>query len=164
MFFEPQITNMVKLFTSLFLLLAAYPSNCSSPKTSEQQEREAIVAKAQSLLGTAYRYGNCSPEQGFDCSGFVYYVFQFFNFDVPRSSKAYATLPKTCLQEAKVGDIIVFTGYKNRNKTPGHVGIISKIERNKLFFIHSSTYKGVIESELYGSHYKQRYLFVTKTY
>lgn len=160
MFFELQTINMVRLLTCLILLLATQPSNCSSPKTSEQQEREAIIAKAQSLLGTAYRYGNCSPEKGFDCSGFVYYVFQSFNFDVPRSSKAYATLPKTSLQEAKVGDIIVFTGYKNRSKTPGHVGIISKIERNKLFFIHSSTYKGVIESELYGSHYKQRYLFV----
>src|ERR1700712_5610526 len=41
---------------------------------------------AQTLIGTRYRSASSNPVHGFDCSGFVSYVFKNFNFDVPRSS------------------------------------------------------------------------------
>jgi len=40
---------------------------------------------AQTLIGTRYRPASSSPVHGFDCSGFVSYVFKNFNFSVPRS-------------------------------------------------------------------------------
>ena len=50
--------------------------------------RDSVVNYALEYLGTPYVYGSCS-EEGFDCSGFVYYVFKHFDIDVPRSSSLY---------------------------------------------------------------------------
>ena len=40
---------------------------------------------AQSLIGTPYREASSDPSRGFDCSGFVSYVFKSFDANVPRS-------------------------------------------------------------------------------
>src|SRR5437588_6148044 len=46
-----------------------------------------LVYFAQSLIGTPYREASSDPSYGFDCSGFVSYVFKSFNANVPRSSE-----------------------------------------------------------------------------
>jgi cell wall-associated NlpC family hydrolase len=45
-----------------------------------------LVTFARTLTGTPYKYGSTDPAQGFDCSGFVTYVFNHFGIVVPRSS------------------------------------------------------------------------------
>jgi cell wall-associated NlpC family hydrolase len=52
-----------------------------------------IIPTAERYLGTPYRYGGTSPSTGFDCSGFVQYVF----------AKNAVKLPRTSRQQAKVG-------------------------------------------------------------
>ena len=47
---------------------------------------EALMQFAESLIGTRYVYGSTNPKVGFDCSGFITYVFNHFNIQVPRSS------------------------------------------------------------------------------
>src|SRR4051794_20536132 len=47
---------------------------------------QALVKYSETLIGTPYLYGSTNPEQGFDCSGFITYVFKHFNITVPRSS------------------------------------------------------------------------------
>src|SRR5689334_3480039 len=72
---------------------------------------QQIVAYAKTLIGTPYKYASTDPKQGFDCSGFITYVFNHFNIEVPRSSvdftNAYPEVPTT---DAKQGDLILFTG------------------------------------------------------
>jgi cell wall-associated NlpC family hydrolase len=46
--------------------------------------KDSIVNYGMKFLGTPYVTAGCSKE-GFDCSGFVYFVFQHFNIKVPRS-------------------------------------------------------------------------------
>src|SRR5215218_2993379 len=48
--------------------------------------RQQLLAFAESLIGTPYLYASTDPSKGFDCSGFITYVFNHFDIAVPRSS------------------------------------------------------------------------------
>lgn len=71
-----------------------------------------IIAYASNFVGVPYRSGGTTPA-GFDCSGFVSYVYAHFGISLPRSSGAYFSVG-TRVSSPKPGDIIV---------TPGHVGL-----------------------------------------
>src|SRR5436190_23132267 len=45
---------------------------------------EELISYAQTLIGTPYKYASTDPSVGFDCSGFITYVFNHFNISVPR--------------------------------------------------------------------------------
>lgn len=73
-----------------------------------------ILTEAAKYVGTPYRRGGTTPS-GFDCSGFVSYVYGKFGISLPRSSGAYYNVgTRVSRKNAKPGDIIV---------SPGHVGI-----------------------------------------
>jgi cell wall-associated NlpC family hydrolase len=81
-----------------------------------------IIEQALSLTGTPYHYGGSSPETGFDCSGFVRYVFnQFANIDLPRTSASMSTVGQSVRkEELQPGDLIFF----NTSRKPfSHVAI-----------------------------------------
>jgi len=77
----------------------------------------AIVAK--NLIGTKYKFGGTSPATGFDCSGFVKYVFkEGADIKLPRGSRDMRTLGKAVdLKSLKPGDLIFF------RLNSSHVGI-----------------------------------------
>ena len=84
-----------------------------------------MIRFCKKYIGTNYQYGSCSPSDGFDCSGFVYFVFNHFNIKVPRSSSDFIKIGKTIHPDSfKIGDIIIFTGTNMKVRTAGHVGII----------------------------------------
>lgn len=120
-----------------------------------------IIDFAKSLIGVKYRYASSNPQVGFDCSGFVNYVYKQFGINSPRSSAGFAVTGKTIkLADAKVGDVLVFTGSNAKVRKPGHVGIIYSInEDGEIKFIHSSSgkAKGVTITDLEG-YYKNRFL------
>lgn len=72
----------------------------------------AIIAEAAKYVGVPYVSGGSTPA-GFDCSGFISYVYAQFGISLPRSSSAYWSIG-TRVTDPQPGDIIV---------TPGHVGI-----------------------------------------
>lgn len=131
------------------------------PQQTESPNR--LLEFAKSMLGIRYRSASSSPSRGFDCSGFVNYVFSNFGFKVPRSSREFATSGESKkLEDAKIGDVILFTGTNSRSRTPGHVGIIYSINGDEIKFIHSSSgnAKGVTISSLEEGFYKKRFLKV----
>lgn len=133
----------------------------NKPQKVESPNR--LLDFARSMLGIRYRSASSSPSRGFDCSGFVNYVFSNFGFKVPRSSRDFATSGEAKkLEDAKIGDVIVFTGTNSRSRTPGHVGIIYSIDGDEVKFIHSSSggRKGVTISSLDEGFYKKRFLKV----
>ena len=122
---------------------------------SSSKDTSSVTAYAKSFLGTKYVYGGSSPSSGFDCSGFVCYVFNKFGVSLSRSSSGMASngvfVEKSNLQP---GDIILFSG--SRGGGIGHVGIY--IGNGQ--FIHSSSGKSmqVKISSLSESSYSRRYV------
>jgi peptidoglycan DL-endopeptidase CwlO len=70
---------------------------------------DAVAAVAQQYQGVPYVYGGADPS-GFDCSGFVQYVYAQFGVSLPHSSSAQGNLPQISPDAAQPGDIIVFDG------------------------------------------------------
>jgi cell wall-associated NlpC family hydrolase len=155
------------VFTFIFLpLLSFQAQNAASPSASRKPvnatpgvDRTDLITFAKQYLGTPYRSGSLNPKKGFDCSGFVYYVFKKFNIDLPRSSREYKSFGTALKPEKfKVGDILVFYGYKDSSHI-GHVGIICEANGMKSRFIHSTSGKayGVTISNLDSKGYKRRF-------
>ncbi|MCX6239263.1 MAG: C40 family peptidase [Bacteroidia bacterium] len=122
-------------------------------------KRADVIRFAKNLLGTPYRFACSNPKKGFDCSGFVNYVYKKFKIKLPRSSAAFGALGKGLKpEEFKEGDVLVFYGFKNKTRI-GHVGIICEAAGMNSKFIHSSSgkAKGVIISELSSDMYKRRF-------
>ena len=108
-----------------------------------------LISFAQSLKGVRYKYACSDPKRGFDCSGFVMYVFNHFQMTVPRSSIAYTNIGE-------------FTGTNAAVRKVGHVGIIIQGGESPSF-IHVSSGKayGVTETVL-NPHYKKRLIKVIR--
>jgi cell wall-associated NlpC family hydrolase len=76
-----------------------------------------IVAYAKRFRGTRYVYGGTSPRSGFDCSGFVRFVYAHFGIALPHSSYGdYDRGRRISRQSLRPGDLVFFDGV-------GHVGI-----------------------------------------
>ena len=74
----------------------------------------AVISFAKNYLGTPYRYGGTTPN-GFDCSGFLVYVFKHFGIRLPRTSSQIASAGVgVSISNMKPGDILW---------RPGHVGL-----------------------------------------
>jgi cell wall-associated NlpC family hydrolase len=111
-----------------------------------------IVAEARRHIGTRYRWGGEST-RGFDCSGFVRYVFRKSEgINLPRTSREQSRFGQAVSRDSlQAGDIISFaTGGGSR---VSHVGVY--IGNNK--FIHSSSSRGVRIDTLTG-YYAKRYV------
>ena len=127
---------------------------------------EAVVAFAESLMGTPYLYASTDPAVGFDCSGFITYVFNHFGIKVPRSSVDFTNVGKeVSVADAKRGDIILFTGTDSTERFVGHMGIVISNLNGELQFIHSSSGKahGVTVSPLKG-YYMGRFVKVIRIF
>lgn len=102
-----------------------------------------VVTFAETLRGYPYKWGGANLQQGFDCSGFVTYVFNKFKIPVPRISKDFTNAGQNISSlESKRGDIILFTGSDAYSGVVGHMGIITKNDRGILEFIHSASGEG----------------------
>lgn len=99
-----------------------------------------VVPTAERYLGTPYRYGGISPVTGFDCSGFVQYVFARNNVRLPRTSRQQAkvgtAMPRNWRALAP-GDLIMFA---ERGEPISHVAIYAGDHR----IIHASSSGGSV--------------------
>lgn len=120
--------------------------NTTDNETITSNERKefitSILETAMALEGVPYVYAGKSPK-GFDCSGFVYYVFKENNIALPASSRMYDNVGQTIsLENAQKGDIICFTGTDPSIDRTGHVGIVVENKPNQpIKFIHATSGK-----------------------
>lgn len=106
-----------------------------------------IISKAKSFEGTRYKYGG-TTKRGMDCSGLIFTAFLEEDIAVPRTSRAMSLEgERLYIKEVTPGDLLFFETNKNR-KVINHVGLVVEKERDNIYFIHSSTSRGVIISSL----------------
>lgn len=154
------------LVISLSALAAFSPTRFEEETKEVKINKDSLVNFSKAQLGKNYNYANCTPQSGFDCSGFVYYVFTHFKVNVPRSSSEYAGFGKTIpVDSCQTGDVIVFTGTDAGKRSPGHVGIVLTGGQD-LSFIHSSSDKrtpGVKISNFKDSpNYRKRFIKIVR--
>jgi lipoprotein Spr len=119
-----------------------------------------LITFACSLEGTPYKYGSIDPKQGFDCSGFITYVFNHFGIFMPRMSVDFTNVHRPIdIIDARPGDLILFTGTDSTNRVVGHMGIIVANSGKTVVFLHSTSGKayGVTETPL-NKYYRGRYM------
>ncbi len=114
----------------------------SATNSSWQNKAQEIIMNAMSLTGIKYKYGGTSPETGFDCSGFVRYVFnQATNLALPPTARAISQVGKTVSRdELQPGDLVFFNTLKSAFS---HVGIY--VGDNK--FVHAPRPGGAVRVE-----------------
>ncbi len=138
------------------------------PRTIDTKNADpvSVVDFAETLIGTKYKYGSTIKENGFDCSGFVTYVFSHFNISVPRVSKDFTNAGTPVpLEKSRKGDLILFTGTDTTGWMVGHMGFITENNNGKVRFIHAASGKsiGVIISEL-SRYYATRFVKVVRVF
>lgn len=134
--FKSQKWSILILFSiiTLFYLLSI---------PAKEPPKGDIVTVAKHYLGTPYRYGGSTPD-GFDCSGYILFLFQKFGKDLPRTADQQATVGKQVnMGDLKPGDIIFFA--TTDEPTISHTGLYIG---NWLFIHASSSAKKVIISNL----------------
>jgi len=131
---------------------------------AENNRIDSLVDFARTLIGTRYLFGSADPSHGFDCSGFVTYVFNHFKIIVPRSSIGFINIGlEIAAADSKKGDLILFTGTDRTERFIGHMGIIISNKNGNIQFIHSSSgkAKGVVITTL-DDYYKGRFVKVVR--
>lgn len=138
---------------------------------STERLRYHLVENAKNYLKYPYVWGGTTPTPGFDCSGFVYYLYNGINYKLPRVTYEMVNHGREVpIEDLTVGDVLFFRGVRNNFLGIGHVGIVISQKGEPVKFIHASGKKvGVIISEfddLYQRRFKyaRRYLISDLTY
>jgi cell wall-associated NlpC family hydrolase len=118
-------------------------------KQAERKFGVKVANYAKRFRGVPYVWGGSSPRTGFDCSGFVRYVYQHFGMSLPHSSYADLQLGRRVPRKfLRPGDLVFFSG-------GGHVGIF--VGHHKLIdaphsgaVVHISTMKDWYSYDYYA--------------
>lgn len=133
------------------------PAKVNTPK--KNNKAEAVLAEAHRFTGTPYKYGG-TTRTGMDCSGLVINAYGAAGISMPRNSREQASSGKEIrLKDVQKGDLIFFN---TSGSGISHVGIVDKIKSGEVFFIHSSTSKGVIISSLSETYWNRRFVKATR--
>ena len=152
-------------FALLLISIVSLIGCASKPTTSTSRSNNKAVSSKpiysgsietrlnthlRSWKGTPYKLGGLN-KRGIDCSGFVYTTYRdVFGRKIARSTKLQSRMGlQVSKQKLKIGDLIFFkTGRRER-----HVGIYTGQGK----FIHASTSKGVIRSQLDSKYWRTHY-------
>ena len=114
---------------------------------------DRLVSRAMKYLGTPYRHGGTSPKTGFDCSGFVYYLYgAVFGQRIPRTPHEMARegqiIARSDLQR---GDLVLF----GSRGTYTHIGIYAGNDQ----FVHA-TRRGspVMVTHMESNYFEHRFM------
>ncbi len=119
----------------------------SSNKTSSKTVNN-IVKHAKTNKGVRYKYGG-TTKSGMDCSGLLYTAFKKEAVNLPRTSGEMAKQGEWVdIKKVQKGDLLFFATNKKKGRKVNHVGLVTETRTGYVKFIHSTTSRGVIESEL----------------
>ncbi len=130
-------------------------------ENSEEDIVTKITRYAKDFLGTGYKYGGTGSD-GLDCSGLVHTAFSLEGIQLPRTSKEMATIgEKLDLRQVINGDLLFFQT-DLRKKVINHVGLVVDIAEDGIYFIHSTTSRGVIISSLTEKYWQEHFIMARR--
>ncbi len=141
----------------------AYKKPSKLKKTKQVTQKEVTIAdkiiwSAVSYKGTPYKYAGIT-KKGMDCSGLVFTSFKERNIIMPRSSSMlYKEGHKISLNTAKRGDLLFFKTTKKTRSKINHVAIVTSVKNGVVHFIHATSSKGVIESNMLQKYWKNSFV------
>lgn len=144
MILQSQFLKVVSMITiALFLIIAPFANQADAASGIKSSQ---VTSTAKKVMGVKYLYGGTTTK-GFDCSGFVGYVYKKVGVKLPRTSGAmYKTGKSVSKKNLKTGDLVFF---KTSGKGVSHTGIY--IGNGK--FAHSSSSKGVSVAKINDPYY-----------
>lgn len=127
-----------------------YPGQTLQLKEQPNYLANHMIETAKQYLGIPYQWGGDYPSEGFDCSGFLKFVFDKHDVTIPRTV---ATIYNegSWVTEPKRGDVVFFETYK---AGPSHAGIYLGDGQ----FVHASSSRGVTISSMNNVYWEPRYL------
>lgn len=126
-----------------------FPTGARSSARSEPPptaSASAVISTGDEYIGTRYTYGGASPTAGFDCSGFVQYVYRRHGVTLPRTSRTQSTAGRSLpakLDGLRAGDLLFFS----QGGGVDHVAIYAGNDR----ILHSSSTGGGVRYDDLGS-------------
>lgn len=114
-----------------------------------------VIDTAYSYLGTPYKYGG-TTRNGMDCSGFMIACYEVVDIQLNRSSDGMALQGEAIdISEVRIGDLLFFK--TSRKREISHVGMVVEVG-NTIKFIHASTSRGVIVSDLSETYWNKAFV------
>ena len=139
-------SNVAKFISMITIALIIVVGPFADQADASSINSSQLVKEASSVIGTKYVYGGTTAK-GFDCSGFIGYVYKNVGLSLPRTSAGmYATGSSVSKKNLQAGDLVFFN---TSGRGVSHAGIY--IGDGK--FIHSSSSKGVSIAKLNDPYY-----------
>ena len=151
-----QCNSLINQYSGLMLLVVMFLAGCSNAP-ERPSLAPAVLPKvtqyALSLQGAPYRWGKASPQEGFDCSGFIQHIYQQQGVYLPRTVREMASvLTPVSEDNLHSGDLLFFN---TNGKSFSHVGLYVNNDQ----FIHAPSHRSgkVHLSSLKQQYWKNRY-------
>lgn len=153
--------KVVFLLMFSFLFFTCGSSNKTALNSSKSKTKtDRIVATALQFEGVKYKFGG-TTRKGMDCSGLVYIAFVNENIQLPRTSRNMAKKgKKISLKKVSKGDLLFFKISRRSNQI-NHVGLVTSIKNGVIYFIHSTSSRGVIVSSMNENYWKKNFVKAT---
>ncbi len=172
----PTAGGMVLISLLSLFIVPTYGQNTNSfpdSLVSVENQNNSLIKKeihpdsllhfARLHLGTPYKLSG-KTTKGFDCSGFVHYVYKKFDVQMPYSCPAISSAcsQKVNKNELQKGDLLFFKGSNIKSKAIGHIAIVYAVENGEVQMIHSCRRGVIVETLNTSSYYRPRFLFAKR--
>ncbi len=140
--------------TLLITAFFAVPFHTDAQTKKKRKKIGTVIWKAKTYLGTPYRLGG-NTKSGIDCSGLIRNCYAVIGVDLPRTAREQSKIGSSKgWGSVRPGDIVYFK-FKQKGEKWWHTGMITRANKDDIRFIHASTSRGVVESNLMSDYYRK---------